>query len=166
MSLFMVRGTGDAWWVPTIADPDLKPTPAEIAAGINLSAAINAITGLEPQSNKINVAILKYKQEPQIDGPETFQDVSITIAEDDGTGTDADALARQVALTTLIKGASGFLVLSRTKQGTPIAADKLSVLGASVGSVVPNWSLDANAATTDVRLSPSTPLTPVAVKAA
>ena len=59
------------------------PTVAQSGdrTGQDLSAAINTTTGLEPQSSTINVPILKYKQEPQVDSPATFQHVSITIAE-------------------------------------------------------------------------------------
>lgn len=165
MSLFMLRGTGDARWVPTIADPDLKITVAEWNAGQPLGLSINAIEGLEPQSNKINVPILKKRTEEQIDGPQTFQDVSITIAEDDGTGTSLEALERQEVLEVLVKDASGYLVLNRSSQATPTTGSKLWVIGGTVSDQVPNWSLDAAAATTQIRISPSTPLTPVAVGA-
>jgi len=165
MTLFMLRGTGDARWLPSIADEDLKFTVAEWNAGQPLGLSINAIEGLDPQSNKINVAILKKKVEEQIDGPQTFQDASITIAEDDGTGTNAEATERQEVLTVLVKGASGYLVLNRTSQDAPAAGGRFWVMGATVADQVPNWSLDAAAATTQVRLSPSTPMTPVVVSA-
>lgn len=164
MSLFMLRGRGGAWWLPTVSDPDGKPTVAEIAAGIPLSAAFTAIQGLEPQQNKINIAVLKYKTEAQIGGPETFQNVSVTVAEDDGSGVDADAVERQDALTTMVAPASGVLVLSRTKQ-TLAAGDKVYTIAARIDAQVPNWALDANAAATAINLSPSTPLRPVVVLA-
>lgn len=164
MSLFMLRGKGGAWWLPTVAAPSGAPTTAEIAAGIPLSAAFNAIQGLEPQSNKINVPVMKYKTEAQIAGPETFQNVSVTIAEDDGTGLDADALERQDALATMLAGTSGVLILSRTKQ-VLAAGDEVYSIAASVDSQTPNWNLDAAAATTAINLSPSTPLRPVTVLA-
>jgi hypothetical protein len=164
MSLFMLRGRGGAWWLPTVASPTGAPTASEIAAGQPLSAAFTAIQGLEPQSNKINVAVLKYKTEAQIGGPETFQNVSVTIAEDDGTGLDADALERKAALTVLVAPSSGVLILSRTKQ-TLTAADKVFSIAAAVDAQVPNWNLDASAAATQINLSPSTPLRAVAVLA-
>ena len=162
MSLFMIRGRGGAWWLPTVASPTGAPTVAEIAAGQPLSAAFTAIAGLEPQSNKINIAVLKYRTEAQIGGAETFQDVSVTIAEDDGTGVDADALERQEAITVMVAPSSGVLILSRTKQ-TLVAADKVFSIAASVDAQVPNWTLDANAASTQINLTPSTPLRAVAV---
>lgn len=164
MSLFMLRGRGGAWWLPTVASPTGAPTSAEIEAGIPLSAAFTAITGLEPKPSKINVAVMKYKAEAQIGGPETFDNVSVTIAEDDGTGVDADALERQVALTTLVAPSSGVLILSRTKQ-TLVAADKVFSIAAAVDAQVPNWDLGAAASSTQITLSPSTPLRSVAVLA-
>lgn len=164
MSLFMLRGRGGAWWLPTVADSGGAPTMAEIAAGIPLSAAFTAIQGLEPQQNKINIAVLKYKAEAQIGGPETFQNVSVTVAEDDGSGVDADAVERQNALTTMVAPASGVLILSRTKQ-TLAAGDKVYSIAAAIDAQVPNWALDANAASTAINLSPSTPLRPVVVLA-
>lgn len=163
--LFMLRGRGYAHWCPAVVSLT-GPKLTELSAGIPLTAAINAITGLEPQSNKINVPIWKYKTESQIDGPQTFQDVQITIAEDDGNGVDSDALARQGALTTMVKDAEGVLVMNRTKTtDTPETGDKVFSIRASVGSQTPNWSLDANAATTNINLSPSSDLTPGVVTA-
>lgn len=165
MGLFMLRGRGYGWWLPSVADPDGEPTIAEIAAGIPLGKAFTSLQGFEPQANKINVPIMAYKSEAQIGGPETFQNVVVTIAEDDGTGVDADALERQDALTTMVAGASGVLILSRTKQAL-VAADKIHSIACTVDSQTPNWNLDAAAATTAINLSPSTPLRPGVVKAA
>lgn len=165
MSLFMLRGRGGVWWLPTVADPGGAPTVAEITAGQPLSKSFTAISGLEPQTNKINLAVMAYKTEAQIGGPETFQNVSVTIAEDDGAGVDTDALERQAALTVLVAPSSGVLVLSRTKQ-TLAAGDSVFTIGAAVDAQVPNWTLDAAASTTQINLSPSTPLRPVVVLAA
>lgn len=165
MALFMLRGSGFARWCPAVVSLT-APTTAELTAGISLTEAITSITGLEPQSNKINVPIWKYKTEAQIDGPQTFQDVVITIPEDDGEGVDSDALARQAALTTLVKGAEGVLVMNRGKKtDVPASGDKVFSIRAAVGSQVPNWSLDAAAASTNINLSPSSDLTPGVVAA-
>ncbi len=160
MALFMLRGRGYAFWCPSVADLE-GPTVPEITAGIPLTAGINAITGLEPQSNPINVPLWKHKTEAQIEGPQTFQDVAITFAEDDGEGTDADALEQQAALTTLVAGASGVLVMNRTKKSVTVeSGDKTHSIRGTVGSAAPNWTLDASAATTAVNLRPSSDLTP------
>jgi len=159
MAIFMLRGRGYAYWCPTVADLT-KPTPAEIGAGEDLTPAITAIQGLEPQSNKINVPVWKHKQELQIDGPQTFQDVTITLVEDDGEGTDSDATARQDALETLEEGAEGVLVMNRNSTSGPANGDRTFSLPAVVGSQQPQWSLDASAATTVIALSPSGALTP------
>lgn len=165
MALFMLRGNGYAYWCPSVATLT-APTSAECTAGIPITAAITSITGLEPQTNKINIPIWKYKTEAQIDGPQTFQDVVIGIAEDDGNGTDADALERQNALTTMVQGAEGVLVMKRT--GTvhvPTSGDKVHSIRATVGSQAPQWSLDANGAVTNINLSPSSDLTPGTIAA-
>lgn len=158
----MFRGTGDAFWLPSVADPSGAPTVAEVEAGIPLAAGFNQITGLEPQSNKINIALLKYREEAQIAGPVTYQDVSITIAEEDGTSTGVDAQEREAILATMVKGTDGVLILNRKKQGAE-TGDEVWSTQASVDDQVPNWTLDANAMTTEIRLSPSTPTRKVTV---
>lgn len=164
MSLFMLRGEGAAYWLPAVADASGAPTETELAAGIPLHAGINALAGLEPQSNKINIALLKYREEAQIAGPTTFQDVSITVAEEKGSSADVDATQRKAILTTMTKDTTGVLILSRESQD-PTSGDTVFSLAASVDDQVPNWTLDASAATTEIRLSPATPLRKVTVLA-
>lgn len=164
MSLFMLRGKGEAWWLPSVAS-DLGPTEAEVAAGIALGAAFNAIQGLDPQRNPINIPVLKYREELQIEGPTTYQNVSITLVEDDGTGTDADALERQEAATTMVEGADGVLFLRRTGKTATVGV-KGHMIRAEVGSQVPIFDMGASAATLQVNLTPSSPLLPVTVRTA
>jgi len=163
MSLFMLRGKGEAWWLPTVAS-DSGPTEAEVAAGIKLGAAFNAIQGLDPKRNPINVPVLKYKEELQIEGPTTYENVSVTLVEDDGTGVDADALERQATLTTMAEGSDGVLFLCRTGK-TAAVATKGHMIRAEVASQVPNFDMGATTATTQVNLSPSSPLFAVTVQA-
>lgn len=163
MAFYMLRGRANAWWLPSVAGAN--PTAAEIAAGQELGDSITALSGFEPQTSKINIPIMKQIEEAQLEGPKTFQDAVLTIAEDDGTGTDAGALQRIAALTTLVAGAQGVLYLSRTKKTSPAAADKGFMMRATVGSQVPGWNLDASAATTNVNLNPTTNLLPVTIAA-
>ena len=162
MSIGRIQGKAGAWWLPTMAGTG--PTTAELAAGIPLHAGLNAMTGFDPQSNKIDIDLMKYDTSVQIGGPQTFQNVQLTFAEDDDTGTGADDLERQAILTTMTADASGVLVLSRFKQ-VPVAADPVYAMRATVDSQVPVWALGANAAFTNVNLLPSTPLDKVAVLA-
>lgn len=159
MGLYMLRGKGGAWWLPTIADgvQGGGPTAAELAAGQAFSGAFNAISGLARQRNPINIPVMKHRVEQQIAGPETFQSVAITIPEDDGNGTDADALERIAILTAAAEESTGWLVLSRTKQ-ILTAGDPLFFMQLKVDDQEPNWDLGATAAMTNLNLTPSTPL--------
>lgn len=158
MAIYMLRGNSTTRWLPAVADLATGITSAEWTAGADFGNAVTALSGLEPQSSKINVPIQKQRAEAQIEGPETFQDAVITIVEDDGTGTDADALERQEALEVLDEGAQGVFVFSRGK-ANPATGDQLFAMRGTVGSQVPNWNLDASAATTAVNFNPSTRLT-------
>lgn len=160
MGMLMLRGNGGAWFLPSVAsfvETTGGPTLAEITAGISITAAISEITGLEPSRNPINIPLLKYQSEAQIDGPTTFQSVSIGIPDEDGLDSDADALERMAALTTLVKDASGVLVLSRTKQ-TLVAADKIFMINIGIDAQVPVWDMGASYARTNIACSPSTSL--------
>jgi hypothetical protein len=159
MSLNMFRGTGEAWFLPSIADgiQGGGPTVAEKTAGIPLGAGFNQIAGLEPQQNQINTPVLRSKTELQIDGPETFQQVVLTVVEDDGTGVDAESLERKAILTGMEAGAEGWLVLARYTQA-PIAGAVLFFIHVKVAAQVPNWDLGASAETTAINLTPTTPL--------
>jgi|SRR5690625_159717 len=161
MALFMFRGTGAAYWLPEVAS-DNGPTETELAAGFKFSRAFNNIQGLEPQQSPINVAVLEHKTELTIEGPETFNQVTITIVEDDGTGTSQDALVQQEALDTFEDGEEGVLVLSRTKKD-PEAGDDVYMIRGAFGRQTPQWGLDAAAAVTDCNLFPTSPLDKVKV---
>ncbi|QZN86879.1 hypothetical protein [Cellulomonas sp. C5510] len=159
MGLYMLRGKGGAWWLPTIADgvQGGGPTLAEVTAGQAFSGAFNAISGLARQRNPINVPVMKHRVEQQIAGPETFQSVSITIPEDDGNGTDADALERIAILTAAAEDSTGWLLLCRTAQ-VLTASTPVFFIGLKVDDQEPNWDLGATAAMTNLNLTPSTPL--------
>lgn len=144
MSLFMRRGKSATYFVPTIANT-AAPTVAEITAGVDLSAAVAALNGFETSQNRINQVVQKYRSEQQIAGPEQFPDVSIVLVEDDGTGSDADSVARQAAQAAVVEDATGYVVLLRSSS-TPIAAGKCDVYTVSTGAVNPSYSLDAEPA--------------------
>ena len=164
MALFMVQGVSRLYWLPAVASPTTGPTIAEITAGIDLSAAITALEGFAPQSSKIEVPLLKYKSNAQIEGPQTFQDATVTLAEDDGKGTSADELARQAAEQVLVEGASGFVYHQR-KTSVPAAGSVGYLMGATVGSQTPSLALGGSAATVAAALNPSTPFRKVTVAA-
>ena len=100
---------------------------------------------------------------------ERFRDVAracgvVTQMGNNGNGTDADALQRQAALETLVKGAEGYIVMLRGS--TDVTVGKTAwVMAGTVGSVVPGWGFDASAATTAVNINPSTDLIPYEIAA-
>ena len=157
----MLRGTGGAWWLPTVADQTETtggPTPSEITAGQELHAAITEITGLEPSRSPINIPLLKYKSEAQIDGPTQFSQITIGIPDEDGLDTDDDATQRMAALTSMPKATSGVLLLSRTKQ-VLVADDEVWFIALGIDDQVPLFDLGAAFARTNIIGSPTTPLT-------
>ena len=164
MALYMLRGRANGWWLPAVAKPATEVKLTEVAAGLEFGDAVTSMSGFEPQSSKINVPIMKQRAEAQIEGVETFQDAVLNIAEDDGTGTDAQALQRQDVIDTVDEGAQGYVLLSRTKQ-TLAVGDDAYLMAATVGSQVPNWNLDAAAAITAININPSTNLRKVKVVA-
>jgi len=151
MGMFFRRGTTGVRWVPTIVDIT-SPTAAEITAGVDLGPALASMEGFETQLNRINQALLKYKQEVQIDGPQQFGDAKITLIEDDGTGATGDDLARKTIYTALVEQATGFIVINPTAQ-TFLAAAKCEVWPARIGSKNRSFSLDAEPARYVVELA-------------
>lgn len=145
--MFFRRGKSSAYLVPTVASATKSQvTLAELAAGTNLSKAVAAIAGFETALNRINQPVMAYPEELQIDGPQTFADASMTLLEDDGTGSDADSTARVAAYTALAEQSTGFIVFSPTKSGALIAADKIEVWPVRVGARNRGWGLETEAA--------------------
>lgn len=147
MGMFFWRGKGGVHFVPTIAGT-AGPTVAEITAGIDISAALTAVSGFTTQLNRVGVPVLSSSTEEQIDGPQQFVDSSVTCIDDDGSGSDAEALARQAAATTMVDGATGYFVFSRTTR-TLAAGAKVFVFPGKVGAQNPAWTLDANVAASE-----------------
>lgn len=159
MAINMLRGTGEAWWLPFVANLTQGggPTEDEMAAGIPLGAGFNAINGLARQRNPINTPVMRYRTELQIAGPEQFQSVSVTVVEEDGESVGDDAVEREAILTTMDEGSEGVLVFARYTQ-EPEVGDILHFIACSVDDQEPNWDLGAAAMTTNINLTPSTPL--------
>jgi len=159
MSLNMLRGTGEAWFIPTLADgvADGGPTAAELAAGIPLGAGLSGLDGLARQKNPINQGVMRHRTELQIAGPEQFQAVTLTVVEEDGTSATSEATEREAILTTLVEGASGWIVFSRYTQ-TPTTGDVMHFIAVDVDDQEPNWDMGATAMTTNINVTPSTPL--------
>lgn len=131
------RGVSSAIFVPTLASQS-APTVAEIGAGTDLSAAVNSITGFTTQTSRISEPVLKYKQNPQTDGEQTFGDAAMKLMEGDGVaGPDEAALA--AAYTALADDATGYIILA---PGATTAGKKVEVWPVKVGANNRDWSLD------------------------
>jgi len=144
MGMFFRRGTTGVRFVPTIALLG-SPTAAEITAGTDLGPALAGMEGFETSLNRINIALLKYRQEVQVDGPQTFGDAKLTLIEDDGTGAAGDDLARKTIYTVLAEQATGFVVINPVANIFTAAA-KVEVWPIRIGSKNRSFTLDAEPA--------------------
>ncbi len=156
MALFMFRGTGSAYWLPgTVEVADGGPTSAQLADenALDLTDAINGLSGFEPSQSPINVPILRSRQSAQIPGEETFGNPQIVLVEENGADTTDVSTLRELILTTLVADAVGTLVIFRTTQD-PQTGDTCYFTRSTVASQVPNLTLDAAAATTAINLTP------------
>lgn len=168
MSLFMFRGTGSAYWLPSdidIAEDGLRLADLADPDVLDLTDAINAMSGFEPSSSPINVPILRSRQSAQIPGEETFGNPQIVLVEENGADSDGVAALRELILDTLVRDASGTLVVFRTTQ-TPAVDDTYFYVRSTVANQTPNFTLDAAAATTAINLTPQHELRKAKVLAA
>lgn len=157
MALFMFRGTGSAFWLPPSIEVGVGgPTQAQISDPdtLDLTDALNGMDGFEPSQTPINVQILRSRQAAQIPGEETFGNPLLVLVEENGTDSDSVAELRQQILETMVRDATGTLVVFRTTQD-PVPGDVAYWLRSTVASQVPNFTLDAAAATTAVNLTPA-----------
>lgn len=156
MALFMFRGTGSAYWLPgTIEVGEGGPTTAQLTdvATLDLTDALNAMSGFEPSSTPINVTVLRSRQALQIPGEEQFGNPQLTLVEENAADSTEVAELRELILDTLVKDSTGTLVIFRNTQD-PQPGDKCFWIRAAVANQVPNFTLDAAAATTAINLTP------------
>ena len=102
MARFNRKGITRISFVPTIADPDLVPTAAEIAAGTDYTAQINAIDGFSLENTPIETPDMASTFVSKIGGDDSAADSSLTFYEDS---------ALDDIETELAKGTSGFIVI-------------------------------------------------------
>ena len=148
MSKFFYRGKGSLKFVPTLTDYT-APTATQVNSGTDLGKAVVNISGFVTKLNRVNTPVLDYDVEVQIDGPQTFQDSSLQLLEDDGV-TDADSAAIAAAQAALVDEATGYFVFCRTAKGTLTAGDKVYVFPARIGSNNPSWTLAAEPARSEI----------------
>lgn len=162
--LFFRRGKSGLHLVPTLTSVS-SPTATQINAGTNLSVAVIAVNNFETQVNRISQPVMAYETELQLAGPQTFQDASLVMTEDDGTGSDADSVARVAAKAALTDGLACWLVFSPAKTGDVAAADKVEVWPSEIVTTNRDWSLDTQAARYNVPVVITSPPTKNAVVA-
>lgn len=151
--LFTFRGTGSAWWLP--ADVEVGedgPTLANLSAEgvLDITDAVNAMSGFDPSVSNINVATLRSMQSYQIAGERTFGSPQIVLVEDAGSAAVSEL--RQLVIDTLTDDVAGTLVIFRETQD-PEDGDKGYFIRLTVSFQSPNLTLDAAAATTAINLS-------------
>jgi hypothetical protein len=151
MGLYFRRGQSHARWVPTIASLTGGPTSAELGAGVDITPAITALSGLETSLNRINTPVMNAREELQTSGPQTLGDATLTILDDDGV-VASGSTARAAARTALAVNSNGYLVIAPSKLA-PTTGDKVDVFPALVGAVNRDYSLDPQLARSVVQLA-------------
>jgi hypothetical protein len=145
LSVYFRRGQSALIVVPTIASTTAGPTASELAAGVDVTAAVTGLGGFETSLNRINTPLMSQREELQVDGPQTLGDGTITLVDDDGTAS-AGSTARVAARTALAEGTTGYLVVAPSKL-TPTTGTVVDVWPFKSGALNRNLGLDAALAT-------------------
>ena len=100
-----VDGNTRVAWVPAIANKAL-PTTAELGAGLLLQSLVTAdgLMGLEPETADVDTTSLASTFNTVTIGRDTFSGTGLRLKKQDGTDT---------AFNTLVRGATGYLVVRR-----------------------------------------------------
>lgn len=136
------RGTGSLYWVTTIANKS-APTAAEISAGVKLHPQLTNDGLKTPKTgNTIDAADASDLFNKTIGGSYGGDTGEVTCYRDTASASDT-------AYTTLVDGATGFLVVARagfgqdgttgkgSPDGTPTAGDRCEVWPAQVITQAP-----------------------------
>ncbi|MFD7922546.1 hypothetical protein ACFV3R_25380 [Streptomyces sp. NPDC059740] len=140
MARFNRKGTTKIKFLETIADANLLPTSAEIAAGTDYTEQINAIDGWSIENQPIETPDMASTFVSKIDGDDSAADSSLTFYEDDSLSTIESDLA---------KGTSGFICIF--SKGDAPAAKGLDVFPVKVASCSKSYSTDNEAAKVTVQ---------------
>ena len=142
MARFNRKGITRIYFVPTIASPSLVPTDAEITAGTDYTAQINAIDGFSLENTPIETPDMASTFVSKIGGDDSAADSSLTFYED----TVTDDIE-----TELAKGTSGFIVIF-SKGKTP-SAKGMDVYPVTVVSNSKAYTTDNEAAKITVQFT-------------
>lgn len=113
MAKYFRRGKSKVYFLPAVAGS--SPTSGEMAAGTDLSGSIADIGGFEYSTERIDVPDLGSSFTPQIDGPNTVGEPTLTFNDDDASFT---------IFNLLPKGTTGFLILAPRGSGAGKLAEK------------------------------------------
>ena len=139
---FNRKGTTEIHFVPTIADPGLVPTAAEITAGTDYTGQINAIDGWSLENTPIETPDMASTFVSKIGGDDSAADSSITFYED-STLDDIE--------TELAKGTSGYIVIF--SKGNTVGNTGMDVYPVTVVSNSKSYSTDNEAAKITVQFT-------------
>lgn len=139
MARYFRRGISKTKFLPACAAA--SPTRAEITAGVDLSASVNAINGFQYSNSPIATPDLSDSFDSQISGPDTAGDSSIDFYDDDSSSTVRTALA---------KGTPGFMILFPYNDLVGKRLEKWPCTSLGVNDA---WSMDAVAALFNVQFA-------------
>jgi len=139
MGNYVRRGIAGYRWLPAVANIN-APTVAEIAAGTDLTPAVNEINGFQATTEFANGATAETRFDAQVRGTRSIADSSITFV-DDNVDDELRAL--------LADGEAGFLLFSPYDM-TPAAADKVEVWPVESGGMNRQWDATGNNMATQV----------------
>lgn len=142
MARFNRKGTTKIYFLPSIADPGLIPTPTEISNGTDYTGQINAIDGWSLENTPIETPDMASTFVSKIGGDDAAADSSLTFYED-STADDIE--------TDLAKGTSGFIVIF-SKGNTP-GAKGMDVYPVTVVSNSKAYTTDNEAAKITVQFT-------------
>jgi hypothetical protein len=139
---FNRKGTTRIYYVPTIAATTLIPTAAEIDAGTDYTAQINAIDGWSLENTPIETPDMASTFVSKIGGDDSAADSSLTFYEDSTTDTIE---------TDLAKGTSGYIVIF--SKGKTAGAKGMDVYPVTVVSNSKAYTTDNEAAKITVQFT-------------
>jgi hypothetical protein len=139
---FNRKGTTRIYYVPTIAATTLIPTAAEIDAGTDYTAQINAIDGWSLENTPIETPDMASTFVSKIGGDDSAADSSLTFYEDSTTDTIE---------TDLAKGTSGYIVIF--SKGKTAGAKGMDVYPITVVSNSKAYTTDNEAAKITVQFT-------------
>ncbi|MFF8544826.1 hypothetical protein ACF060_31570 [Streptomyces werraensis] len=142
MARFNRKGVTRIYFVPTIASTSLIPTDAEITAGTDYTAQINAIDGFSLENTPIETPDMASTFVSKIGGDDSAADSSLTFYEDS---------ALDDIETDLAKGTSGYIVIF-SKGKTP-GAKGMDVYPVTVVSNSKAYTTDNEAAKITVQFT-------------